>query len=505
MVFSGGAPRGQVKPVAVFAIVAVVCLAAIVVGQGYAPSTAAGAAVVSVAAVWMFLTRRPEVALLVLMLYVGVLDGYLRLRTDQEGVTLVRDALLYSLAAGVFLRRQTHGGAREAPPVSVAIVVLALLTLVQVLNPANGSLGHSLASVRPHLEFLPLFYLGFVLIRTRARLRAVLVILVAVTAVNGIVGYVQFGLTPEQLADWGPGYSSRIYGTGDVSGRVFVDSSGVRHVRPFALGGDSGFGGYLGFLAAPAALVLLAFVRRSTWRVLAIPPLIAVALAVLTSQSRSSLLATIFALAVFAAMAVASQRSLRAVVGLGAAVLIVFFTISSLNSNSQAGDFDRYRTIAPGQVVGTSLDYRRANLRNLGTYASRFPLGAGIGSAGAAVESYGAPGRNVGLDAESEFTYAVIELGIPGLLLLLGLTIWGLRIALTRVRRIPDDELRMLLAGIAAPLAAIAISWFAFAVLAKSPTAPYFWFALGILAFWLRKEPTVEAPSPTAPQAAAVT
>src|SRR5919197_1017689 len=92
-------------------------------------------------------------------------------------------------------------------------------------SASASCLGRTVASLRPHIEFLPLFFLAYLAVRTKRQLRAALALLVVIGAANGIVTFVQFSLTPDQLASWGPGYAAKIEGTDEVSGRVFYDTS----------------------------------------------------------------------------------------------------------------------------------------------------------------------------------------------------------------------------------------------------------------------------------------
>src|SRR5262249_38866063 len=135
------------------------------------------------------------------------------------------------------------------PPLSGWVIAWVVVVLVQVANPHDGTLLHSVASVRPHAEWVPLFFLGYLALRSKRRIRAFLMLLLAVATVNGIVGLVQVNLTPSQLAGWGPGYQKAINGEGSLSARGFADENGTERNRPFGLGGDIGFGGAVGVLA----------------------------------------------------------------------------------------------------------------------------------------------------------------------------------------------------------------------------------------------------------------
>jgi hypothetical protein len=333
-----------------------------------------------------------------------------------------------------------------------------------------------------------LFFLGYQVMRSPRRLRGFLLLLLAVAAVNGIVGLVQFKQTPEQLARWGPGYETRIAGTGPVSGRGFVDTHGKAHNRPFALGSDMGFGGSVGTLALPAALALFALSRRRALRVLALVLSLGAILGVATSEARVAVLGSVAAVAAFVLLAVSSRNVTRAVVALTVGAALAYGVISTLASSADSGAFDRYASIAPGRAVDTAYDYRKDTLARVPQYALEIPLGAGLGSSGPGASATGGTTAGASLDAESEPTYLVIETGVLGLVVMLGLTLQLLALSLRGIRRLPDGELRLLLAGVAAPLFALVAAGAAGITTAASPTSPYFWFAAGIVAWWLHPD-----------------
>ena len=62
--------------------------------------TAAGLGIVVL--LWLFLSERYENTLAVLLLYLGLLDGYLKLRTNSSAITLVRDGALYPVRTSIF-------------------------------------------------------------------------------------------------------------------------------------------------------------------------------------------------------------------------------------------------------------------------------------------------------------------------------------------------------------------------------------------------------------------
>jgi hypothetical protein len=440
---------------------------------------------------WLFSTPHTGRALALLVLYLGLFDGYLKLRTNNQLATLGRDLLLYALAAGALLRASRRGNALRWPRLSGVVIAFVAVALVQILNPANAGYGRSIAALRPHLEFVPLFFLGFAVLRTRQAVVVLLWLIVVVGAVNGIVSLIQFNLSPSELASWGPGYADRIEGR-SVSGRLFVDEGGERRTRPFGLQADSGGGGVVGLLAAPAALALFMIVRGI--RRLALVPLAAgVVLAVVTSQSRGPLLAALIALAVFALLVVTSRRVATYIGGMTVAAVVVYVVVGLVTASSDSGLFDRYRTVAPSQVVQTTYDYRRDTIALIPEYLREFPLGAGLGSVGPGA-SFGSARRS-NLNGESEWTFLIVELGIPGLVVLFTFVTTVLLRVLTRMRTLYAGDDRVVLAALAAPLFALFLLWSIGTVTATSPSAPFLWAVSGALAWWLWPRPDTTSPA----------
>jgi hypothetical protein len=431
---------------------------------------------------WLILSSNVAVTLGALALYLGLVDGVLKLKLNTPTAALGRDLLLYSIIFGAVLRLVSDRRPVRLPPLSGYVLAFSVVALVQVFNPGSENLQHALASLRPHLEFVPLFFLGYAVMRRSARLRGYLLLLCVVAAINGVAGLAQLDLTPDQLSGWGPGYAERINGTGAVSARTF-DEEGTARVRPLALGSDSGFGGAVAFLAVPALLALLGAVPRRWSLLLGAPLATGIILAVVTSQSRSAIIAAVVALVAFFGLAAASRLRVTALVVTTAAVVLTIGVVSVLTARENQSGF-RYDTIAPTEVVGTTLDYRRGVFAAIPDYAMSFPLGKGLGLVGPAAGFGVNFDESRALNGESQFTFLLVELGVAGLLIFGALQI-RLLILTTRLRRIDDPQVRLLLAGCAAPLFAVAVSWIAGPISATTPTAPYFWFTAGILAFWL--------------------
>jgi hypothetical protein len=433
---------------------------------------------------WMLLTSRHEFALAILLLYFGLLDGYFKLSVSagNELPGLGRDALLYAIAIGMVVRGIVKRQPLEAPPLTAWVVAWLAVVMVQLLNPENGSVLHSVASLRQHIEFVPLFFIAYSIMRSRRRLRVFMMLLLVVAAVNGVVSLVQFNMSPDQLANWGPGYRDLINGESTAAPRTAVGSDGEQRTRPMALGSDMGFGGALGAIALPAAFALLVGTGGG-WRRLA-PVAVAgagAALAVATSQSRSAVVAAIVGVIAFAALATVSRQALKALAAVVAIGLVSMFAITEIDDG---GSFSRYESITPSRVFGTTVKSREGSFDSIDNYLTDFPLGAGIGSVGPASGVIDPP-RFKGLGAENQLSFLIVEVGVLGLLLLIAFHARLVGLVVRRIRRLADGELRLLLAAVSAPLFALLSLWVVGVNTVSTPSAPYLWFMAGTLSYWL--------------------
>jgi hypothetical protein len=475
-------------------IVVALALAYVVGDRPFAPMLALAGGTLLVG--WMAYSARFEVTLAVFAAYLLLADGYLKLRFQGQLSLVARDALLLAVTFGAFARWVTSRAEIRLPPLTGWVAAWVIVILAQLANPANGTIEHSVYALRPHIEFVPLFFLGYAVMRTKARLKGFLWLLVALTAINGLVGLIQINLTPDQLAGWGPGYAGKIYGTEEgVSGRAFRDDTGELRTRPFALGSDQGFGGALGVLAAPAALALLALGRRRQLWLVATPLAAGTALAVITSQARVALLGSVAAVGIYVLLAAVARKRIATLVTVLLAVVVTALVVSAIAGGTYSGVFDRYRSISPDRVVSTAIDYRRDTVATIPSYAWAFPLGAGLGTVGPGGSTPGGNGRV--LNGESQFTFLLVEAGIAGFIIMVGFNLRLLYLIATRVRRLAEGDVRLILAAMSAPLFAKCLSWFGGPSTAGVPDSPYMWFVAGVLVWWLVGRPREPSPAAT--------
>jgi hypothetical protein len=494
--------RGRAGAGAALGFAAVAALGSVVTvrlgGSSVMLALALGA--LAAAGLWLLLNERVAASAAVLLLYLGLLDGYVKLSSNSSNATLVRDVLLYAIVAGMLARAVLRGQQLRLPPLSGWVLAFVAVVLVQLANPANSGMMHSLGALRPHLEFVPLFFIGYVLVRSRRALYAVLLLLLVCAAANGVVAFVQLNQTPQELAAWGPGYASKVNGTGDVAGRIFTDDSGSQHVRPFGLGGDSGAGATIGLLSLGAALALATLATRRRIPRVALLLCFGPPLAIVTGERRTTVIAAFAVVLAFVLLATSMRRMVPTLAAVLVGIAITFGTVAFIGGNSSSGVFDRYKTISPDRLTTTTQDSRGGSFDKIPRFVVDYPVGGGLGSVGPAASFAG--GGTRGLDGETEPTFLLSELGVAGLVVLLGFNVQLLVLAFTRVRRL-DPELRTLLAALVAGLVGLLVTWVSASDMATSPAAPYFWLTAGVLAYWVggrRSEPAgAGSRSPSAP------
>jgi hypothetical protein len=446
---------------------------------------------------WFAASVRYEVTLTIFTLYLCLLDGFIKLKTNSPNATFIRDVLLAAIVLGAAARLYTARQKVRLPPFAPWVIAFVVAVLLQVANPNTLDTTKALAGVRQQLEFVPLYFLGFALLRDKVRLRNLLILIAVVAAINGIVGLYQSHLTPAQLSGWGPGYKERINGTANISGRTFQDSAGHDRVRPFGLGSDLGYAGAVGFLALPMALAFLTLGGLGKRLIPMTLLFVAAAVGVITSQGRTIVIGSVLVVVSFFFLGLAGKRAVRTLGAMAVVVMIGVVVLPAVFSGASKGTFDRYSSIKPNEVVDTAYSYRIDDLSFMVGYVTRFPLGAGLGTVGPA-RAFGGYIPRSNINGETEFNFLMLELGFPGLLAMTGLAIVLIGRIVRRLPRIRDPEVRTYLAGFLAPFPVLFFLGFAGPSTATPPFAPYFWLVAGVAAYWLTDASRSEQVDPEA-------
>ncbi len=454
---------------------------------GHGLSAVAGALFVLLI-VWCLAEPRTDRTLAVFALYIGLLDAYLKLSTGIGEFAIIRDVILWTIAAGALWRAADRGDQLRLPPLSGLVLAFALIVLAELFNPAAPDLLQRLAGVRQNLEFIPLFFLAYAFLRSKGQLKGLLLILAICASASGIASYVQSTLTPQQFAAWGPGYSDQILGEGQYegAGRASTDVASNPAVRPFGLGTDAGAGAIAAIAGLPAllALLLIGTTRARIFLMFLAPGIL---LGVATSGSRAALLAALISLGAFLAFVVVSRKALTGIFVVSVTALAFYGSYTELVQNK--GTSERNKSIAPSRVISSYKANRLPALLLAQRYVVEAPLGLGVGWVGSASFNSVLENKNAGegfgsteldLNAETQWNYLLIETGVIGLAIYLVLIGRLLARAATGLKRVSDVEIRVSLAALAAPLMALLMLGFS-----GVTSLLLVWPIAGIFSYWM--------------------
>lgn len=475
--------RDSRNELAVAAMLAVGLVAVLTVAAGWIGAGLAFVVpVLLLASLLLVVNARIEWSLVALLVYLGLLDGYVKLSTGNDLATLGRDFLLYSLAVGALMRLALSRERVTVPKYTPHVVLLVAVVLVQMLNPSTPGTAAAFGGLRQHVEFIPLFFLGYAVMRSERRLRIFVLMLLAIVAANTVVAVIQYNMSPDQLAAWGPGYAERINGRGDFAGasRNFSDSSGEARLRPFALGSDIGTSGILGSLGIGAAIALVALRGGGRLRIYGAAGVLFCVIGIVAAQSRGVVLTGIFALGCFAALSVRSRQAARGLIALLVCGGLMYGAVITFVSSNDSAAFSRLETLRPDRVQQTIVQDRGQSLLLVPEYAVRYPLGVGLGRAGPAT---GFGGDRSPLNAENEPNFLIGELGTFGFLVFASLWLRVVFDAIRVARRTENQNVRLYLSALATALLTTTLVWFQAAPTTGTPGAPMFWFVAGIVAW----------------------
>jgi hypothetical protein len=440
------------------------------------------------AIVALVMSTRLELSVAFLAVFLGCLDGPIKLVTAGGTVTsALQNVLILAVCLGVLLRVLVRRQPVRLPPLSGWVLAWVLVVLLEAFNPKTHGTLKIIAGFRQQLQWVPFFFFGYMVVRSKARMRQFFLLLGVIALANGVVATIQTQLSPGQIASWGPGYRERVYGNGvGITGRKYV-SEGQARVRPLGLGSDSGFGGGVGVIALPASLALLATMRRRKW--IAAVFCLAAMVSVATGLGRLQVVGAVLAVIGYAALSSSAGRRIGRPLAALLAILALALPLGALFISAVGeGVFSRYSSISPSKVAATSTGYKEASLKQIPNDIAHAPFGFGLATAGAAGGFGGKVTEELeghGVSAETQYNFVVDELGLPGLIVYLAFLLRLITLAFQRLRDVTDLELQIDLMGLFAPLIAFLFMGVDGPVMASAAAGPYFWFAGGVAAYWL--------------------
>jgi hypothetical protein len=436
--------------------------------------------------VTLVVCARLEITVTVVLLYLLLIDGPVKMLTSQrEATRTLADVFILAVCLGALMRMIVQRKPIVLPPLTGWVIGWVVLVLVNAFNPKTHGVLAALGGFSQQLQFVPFFFFGFALMRSKRRFRQLFIILGVAATASGLVAAYQTTLTPGQLSSWGPGYQNLIH-PAKGTGRVYF-SEGEARVRPPGLGSEAGASGGIGKVALPMCLALVAISRgRKKW--IAILLTLGSAMAVVVGLGRLPLVGAALGVIAFVGLAALAGRNFSRTMGALLAIVVLAIPAGALVISSlHSGTFKRYESLNTSSE--TTL-HKQSAWSKVPEYVAGSPLGYGLGNSGS-VAGLGGPETNSnlleghGLTSETQYNVLVKELGAPGLLLWPLIAICVGLLIVRRIRSIRDPELAVCLAGALAAFAPLLIEGLSGFVSGSLAGGAYYWFAIGIAAYWL--------------------
>ena len=434
----------------------------------------------------LVLCSRLEITGTLVLVYLLLITGPVKMLTSHREVTaVIPDLLILAVSLGALMRMVVQRERIRLPPLSGWVIGWTALVVVNSFNPKTQGVLAVLGGYSQELQYVPFFFLGFVLMRSTRRFRQLFVIVGIAAAASGVVAAYQTELTPAQLASWGPGYRALIKPSeGKGSGRVYF-SEGEARVRPPGLGAEAGASGGIGHVALPMCLALFAITRRKKRWIAALLSLGAI-MAVIVGLGRLQLIGAGLGVVAFVGLSLLSGRQFTRAVGAVLAIVVIAIPAGAILVTSlRSGTFKRYESL---NTSSSTTLHKEGAWSQIPGEVSASPFGFGLGTSGSFAGRYGT-NQNLleghGLTSETQYNVLVKELGLPGLILWPLISFAISLLIVRRMRGVHDGELAICLAGALAAFIALPIEGTSGFIGGNLAGGGYFWFAIGVTAYWL--------------------
>ena len=423
-------------------------------------------------------------AIHLLVLYVGI-EGFAKLMTNYNPIIHVgADILIVCLWARVIF---THLLYRKPlptnyPPLTGLFLLHVIWFVITIANPHALSVVASLAGAKLYITIVSLYFFGFYLTRDAKSVRAFMIPWVLILGIQVVTSMYQASIGPSSVTSLSPAYS------------IALQKYGVFAFRPFGLTSQPGMPCVFIYITIPFVLYFLVYSRSILISLILLPALPGSFVTLLVCQVRSALLKGLLESFIFTAFTFKELSSVSRRLRIYIIPIIIFTTLSItfimpiFLSRILTGNKDNQRAIERSLTL---FDYARVSTARHGAldrfmeYAQSFPLGAGLSRIGAAAGHFQylieAENLGRGFFSDNLWVEMVVDLGLPGVLIISSILFLTLGRGLFSLLRIRDPELRILQWTILSSLSAILLGAYGAEPILYNPEGPFFWFFAGVI------------------------
>lgn len=426
-----------------------------------------------------------ERAMQLFFVYLGI-EGFAKIMTGYNPVVHIgADLLVAALTARFVLSGILRGRllTRRLPPLTALFVLHACWFLIATANPFALSLVASLAAAKMYITMPLLFFFGYYLSTSQRRIDGFIIPWLVVCLLQSSTSLYQAALGPRSVLGLHPLYAVQL---NRFKGYAF---------RPFGLTSQPGGPAIYVYLVSPLLLYLFVRSRSTLLRLSLLILLGGSTLTLILCQVRSALLKGMVGLGAFLgthyrAMARESRSSRRAVLGFVViAGLLLAVAIPTLIRQMSQGSADTQMAVERSMTLfdlSKSGSARSGAMERFLAYAAQAPLGAGLSRTGAAAGKFGEqieanPFFRQGFFSDNFWVATVVDLGIPGTVLLTVLVLSILFLGARNCLRIQDPGLRVVNGALLCGLASVVLGFYGAEAILYNPEAAFFWFFSGAM------------------------
>lgn len=438
-----------------------------------------------VLAIYGIFTVPLSVSLFFVFIYIGF-EGFLKIVSNYHPVVHVgADLMVIALCLKALVQRTLKGfSVSDWPPLTPLFLIHFAWLFIIVFNPYSLSFVSSVAGAKIYASMVLLYFFGYSLISSEKEIRRFLLLFIGFAIVHSLVGLYQGYLGPESVVQIHPRYAAQL---AKYQGFAF---------RPFGL---TNLPGGPAIFLYPVIPFLFYFIYTSRSILLRVSFALFLPLAVnlfLLCQVRSALLKGIMGGLLFLLgtlyllykkSAAGAQRALVLTAVLGCTLLwlvpwLTNYSVESQEANEVA--IERSLSLFDYDKVKNA---RRGTWERFVKYATEVPFGAGFARVGA---SAGAFSKENQRDPYFGYKYffsdnlwlaALVEIGIPGMILFTVLLVMVLFKGITGMGQIQKHSLKILQLALMASLASVFLGSYGAEGLLYNPEACFFWFFSGVL------------------------
>jgi hypothetical protein len=390
---------------------------------------------------------------------------------NTQIAVLIKDILFVVPAyVGFALVARRQGWRYPGSPV-ILMCAFVFLVLVQSINSANSNPLVALIGMKVWLLYIPLLFVGYQLVNTKNQLRRIFGLMSLTVVVPALIGVI------EAVLVYG-GQAKLVY---SLYGPAATAATQSFARQDYAAGGFSvripsifSFGTQYFALTATMVAIVLAWRHLSGRRFLGAAIWILVVLAAFTSGARGAfIMVPLLILLTFVL-----QRRMRAGIMTGFGIVIIFLATASIFGADPSQVFSTATEVGVSEVQTGFVTgmVRAVQITTVGlgtgsaTGSSRYALGDATNPNLAAAQS------------ESWWVKIVLELGLPGLAIVVALLGWITLRGFAALRMTRDSALRTSSAVLLAFLIWNFVYFTKGAYIDLDPIDVYFWLFAGILA-----------------------